>query len=81
MKAKTSATPKTKSTRPKTTTKAAPAKPKKSARSLVTVVGPEVYGSWVSMLRVLVPDGRTHRLAPLVAAMRQTDAVFKTASV
>jgi hypothetical protein len=71
MKSKTSSTPKTKSTRPKTKTKAAPVKPKKSARSLETVVGPEVYGSWVSMLRVLVPDGRTHRIAPLVAAMLQ----------
>jgi len=71
MKSKTSPKPKTKSTQPKTTTKAAPAKPKKSARSLVTVVGPEIYGSWVSMLRVLVPGGRTHRLGPLVAAMLQ----------
>jgi hypothetical protein len=40
-------------------------------RSLQTVVGPEVYQTWVSMLHVLVPDGRTHRLAPLVAAMLQ----------
>lgn len=71
MKSKTSSTSKTKSSRPKATTKAAPAKPKKSSRSLEAVVGPEVYGSWVSMLRVLVPDGRTHRLAPLVAAMLQ----------
>lgn len=71
MKAKTSPKPKTKSARPKATTKAAPAKPKKSARSLESVVGPEVYGSWVAMLRVLVPGGRTHRLAPLVAAMLQ----------
>jgi len=71
MKSRPSSTSKTKSTRPKTTTKAAPVKPKKSARSLESVVGPEVYGSWVAMLRVLVPDGRTHRLAPLVAAMLQ----------
>lgn len=73
MKAKASSKSKSPASRSrqKTTTKAAPAKSKKSSRSLVTVVGPEVYGSWVSMLRVLVPDGRTHRLAPLVAAMLQ----------
>ncbi len=52
-----------------TQTKAAPSKP--VGRSLETVVGPEVYRTWVDMLRVLVPDGRTHRLAPLVAAMLQ----------
>ncbi len=40
-------------------------------RSLQAVVGPEVYQTWVSMLRVLVPDGRTHRMAPLLAAMLQ----------
>jgi len=71
MKSKTSPKPKTKSAGQKTTTKAAPVKPKTSSQSLESVVGPEVYGSWVSMLRVLVPDGRTHRLAPLVAAMLQ----------
>jgi hypothetical protein len=44
---------------------------KRRARSLEEVVGPDVYPTWVDMLRVLVPDGRTHRLAPLVAAMLQ----------
>ncbi len=44
------------------------AKPK---RSLQDVVGPEAYSVWVHMLRALVPDGRTHRLAPLVAGMLQ----------
>ncbi|MCC6189139.1 MAG: hypothetical protein IT318_08885 [Anaerolineales bacterium] len=41
------------------------------ARSLEDVVGREVYQTWVDMLRRLVPDGRTHRLAPIVAAMLQ----------
>ena len=43
----------------------------KSKRSLQAVVGPETYAVWVNMLRVLVPDGRTHRLAPLIAGMLQ----------
>ncbi len=40
-------------------------------RSLQDVVGQETYSVWVNMLRILVPDGRTHRLAPLVAGMLQ----------
>ena len=60
---------KSKSTPQKAKTKTA--KRTRSSRSLQEVVGPEVYGAWVSMLRVLVPDGRTHRLAPLLAAMLQ----------
>lgn len=39
--------------------------------SLQEVVGPQTYTTWVDMLRRLVPDGRTHRLAPLVAGMLQ----------
>lgn len=39
--------------------------------SLLDVVGPQTYTTWVEMLRRLVPDGRTHRLAPLVAGMLQ----------
>lgn len=38
---------------------------------LQEVVGPQTYTTWVEMLRRLVPDGRTHRLAPLVAGMLQ----------
>jgi hypothetical protein len=38
-------------------------------RSLEAVVGRETYSVWVKMLRALVPDGRTHRLSVLVAAM------------
>ena len=43
----------------------------KSKRSLQDVVGPETYAVWINMLRALVPDGRTHRLAPLIAGMLQ----------
>ena len=46
-----------------------PANREKSVRSLEELVGSEVYRTWVTMLKKLVPDGRTHRLAPLVAAM------------
>ena len=38
-------------------------------KSLKTVVGQETYNVWVDMLRRLVPDGRTHRLAPMIAGM------------
>jgi F0F1-type ATP synthase delta subunit len=43
----------------------------KKQRSLKAVVGQQTYSVWVDMLRVLVPEGRTHRLAPLVAGMLQ----------
>ena len=39
--------------------------------SLKQIVGQKIYTVWVEMLRQLVPDGRTHRLAPLVAGMLQ----------
>ncbi|MBK7919033.1 MAG: hypothetical protein IPJ94_22775 [Chloroflexi bacterium] len=42
-----------------------------SSQSLQQVVGSVKYTTWVDMLRRLVPDGRTHRLAPLVAGMLQ----------
>ena len=64
--------PKNKSTaQQKARVKPARGKAKKSSRSFQEVVGPEVYRTWVSMLHELVPDGRTHRLAPLLAAMLQ----------
>ncbi len=44
---------------------------KKGKNSLKEVVGDEVYSVWVDMLRRLVPDGRTHRLAPTIASMLQ----------
>ena len=43
----------------------------KSKRSLQDVVGKETYSIWVDMLRELVPDGRTHRLSVVIAAMLQ----------
>lgn len=39
--------------------------------SLEFVGGPEVYSVWIGMLRRLGKDGRTHRLAVVVAAMLQ----------
>lgn len=39
--------------------------------SLKQIVGQKTYSTWVDMLRRLVPEGRTHRLAPLVAGMMQ----------
>ena len=33
-----------------------------------------MYGVWVEMLRRLVPEGRTHRLSPLVGGMLQYTA-------
>ena len=46
---------------------------KKTSRklSLREIVGDPVYSVWLDMLKRLVPSGRTHRLAPLVAAMLQ----------
>jgi hypothetical protein len=38
-------------------------------RSFSSVVGADTYEVWVQMLRELVPDGRTHRLAVMVASM------------
>jgi hypothetical protein len=43
--------------------------------TLKSVVGEEAYTVWINMLQELVPDGRTHRLAPMVAAMLQYAAV------
>lgn len=41
------------------------------SNSLVAVVGPDVYAVWVGMLNSLGKDGRTRRLAVVVAAMLQ----------
>ena len=38
-------------------------------RSLQSVVGETTYEVWLDMLRILVPGGRTHRLAPMLAGM------------
>jgi len=42
---------------------------KKSQGNLKGIVGDKVYSVWVDMLHRLVPDGRTHRLAPTIASM------------
>lgn len=39
--------------------------------SLEIIVGQGTYTVWTEMLQSLVPDGRTHRLAPMVAGMLQ----------
>jgi len=40
------------------------------------VVGKKVYGTWIDMLQKLVPEGRTHRLAVVIAGMlRYTEMV------
>jgi hypothetical protein len=44
-------------------------KREKSEASLKSVVGETTYGTWLDMLKVLVPGGRTDRLAPIVAGM------------
>lgn len=44
---------------------------RKRTASLASVVGEATYGVWVDMLKRLVPGGRTHRLAPMVAGMLQ----------
>lgn len=49
---------------------------KQTKRSLSGVVGAETYEVWVRMLRRLVPDGRTHRLAVMVAGMLQYAVVM-----
>jgi len=43
----------------------------KSSNSIKRIVGAKVYDVWLEMLRELVPWGRTHRLAVIVAGMLQ----------
>ena len=54
-----------------TSKKPAKAAVKETSRSFRTVVGADTYEVWVRMLHELVPDGRTHRLAVMVAGMLQ----------
>jgi hypothetical protein len=53
---------------------------KETARSFTGVVGADTYEAWVRMLRKLVPDGRTHRLAVVVAGMLQYAVALAAAS-
>jgi hypothetical protein len=52
---------------------------KEKSRSFSGVVGADTYEVWVRMLRKLVPDGRTHRLAVMLAGMLQYAVVMATA--
>ncbi len=42
------------------------------------IVGEQAYAVWLDMLKRLVPEGRTHRLAPTIAAMLQYATVLAT---
>jgi hypothetical protein len=46
-------------------------KPNHKLLRLEDAVGKQVYDAWISMLKELVPNGRTHRLAVVVASMLQ----------
>jgi hypothetical protein len=52
---------------------------RQTSRSFRTVVGADTYEVWVRMLRNLVPDGRTHRLAVMLAGMLQYAVVMAAA--
>jgi hypothetical protein len=52
---------------------------KETSRNLSKVVGADTYEVWVRMLRKLVPDGRTHRLAVMVSGMLQYAVVMAVA--
>lgn len=52
---------------------------KETSRSLAKLVGAETYEAWVRMLHKLVPDGRTHRLAVIVAGMLHYAVVMAAA--
>ena len=52
---------------------------KETSRNFRTVVGADTYEVWVRMLRKLVPDGRTHRLAVMLAGMLQYAVVMAAA--
>jgi hypothetical protein len=43
----------------------------KRKSGLAEIVGEETYSVWIAMLQRLVPQGRTHRLAPMIAGMLQ----------
>jgi len=46
-----------------------------AARSLAALVGDDVYGVWVAMVGRVGRDGRTHRLAVVIASMLQHAAL------
>ena len=60
-----------------TTKKSSPKKKKTGSRKspyrkdFEAILGKEIYEHWLSMLKTLVPFGRTHRLSVMVAGMLQ----------
>ena len=44
--------------------------------TLQSIVGAAIYEVWTSMLEHLIPQGRTHRLAPIIAGMLQYAAII-----
>lgn len=44
---------------------------KETSDIIKSVVGAKTYNVWIAMLKALVPHGRTHRLAVVVAGMLQ----------
>jgi hypothetical protein len=53
---------------------------RETSRSFRDVVGADTYAVWVRMLHELVPDGRTHRLAVMVAGMLQYAVAVATSA-
>lgn len=52
------------------TQRSGPEQPKTRPKpTLKSVVGETTYVVWLDMLKTLVPGGRTHRLAPILAGM------------
>lgn len=49
---------------------------RETSPSLKDIVGADTYRAWVGMLHKLVPDGRTHRLAIMLAGMLQYAVVM-----
>jgi hypothetical protein len=49
------------------------------SRSFSGLVDADTYEVWVRMVRELVPDGRTHRLAVMLASMLQYAVVMAAA--
>lgn len=47
---------------------------KRLAGTLEDLVGGRTYEVWCAMLQALVPEGRTHRIAPFVAGLLQYSA-------
>ena len=44
-------------------------RPKSPPEDLRSLVGEPIFSAWLETLRTIVPDGRTHRLAVVIAGM------------